>query len=127
VSQQGWSNQGQQGSWPSGGGQQPAYPLVRPPQPGVFLSAPGYQARGNGLAVAALVLGITCILFCWWGVFTLAQVVLAVTFGAVGVRRSNRDGAPHRGLAIAGLVLGTIGAFLYLCIGLVSLGVGWII
>jgi len=81
---------------------------------------------GNGLAVASLVLGITSILFSWWGVFTLAQVVLAVVFGGVGISRANR-GAAHKGLAIAGLALGIIGLVIYFFIGLVSFGIGWVI
>ena len=82
--------------------------------------------RGNGLAVAALVLGITSIVFSWWGLLTLVQVVLAVIFGAVGLSRA-RLGAPKKGLATAGLVLGIIGGVIYFFLGLASLGVGWFI
>lgn len=81
---------------------------------------------GNGQAVASLVLGITCIIFSWWGLFTLAQIVLAVIFGAVGISKAHR-GAQGRGMAIAGLTLGCVGLLLYLIFGLVSLGVGFII
>ncbi|MGA3221625.1 MAG: hypothetical protein ABSE77_21590 [Acidimicrobiales bacterium] len=82
---------------------------------------------GNGLAVASLVLGITCIVFCWWGLFTLAQVVLAIVFGGTGISKANRLGAPHKGPAVAGLVLGLAGLGIYFVLGLLSLGIGWLI
>lgn len=66
-------------------------------------------------------LGITSIVFSWWGLLTLLQVVLAITFGAVGISKANH-GARNRGLAVAGLVLGLIGLVTYFFIGLFSLG-----
>jgi hypothetical protein len=38
-------------------------------QPQAALAAVAQQ--GNGLAVAGFVLGITCVIFSWWGIFTL--------------------------------------------------------
>jgi hypothetical protein len=78
------------------------------------------------MAVAALVLGITGIVFCFLGLLTLAQVVLAIIFGSLGIRRAGR-GASGRGLALTGLVLGIVGAVLYLIIGAVTVGALWII
>jgi hypothetical protein len=76
--------------------------------------------------VAVLVLGITSIVFCWWGLLTLLQVVLAIVFGSVGISKANR-GAASKGLAVAGLVLGLVGLVIYFFIWLFSLGVGWLI
>lgn len=90
-----------------------------PPQP--------VRPPGNGQAVAALVLGITSIVFCWWGLLTLAQVVLAIIFGGVGLAKANRHGASGKGLALAGMVLGAVGFALYFIIGLASFGAGWLI
>jgi hypothetical protein len=87
---------------------------------------PAALQRGNGLAVAGFVLGITSVLFCWWGIFALVQVVLAITFSAVGRSRAKR-GAEHGGLATAGLALGIIGAVLYFLIGIFSFGAGFFI
>ena len=101
-----------QGQWGPYG--TPYQPVFAPPRP------------ANGVAVASLVLGITSIVFSWWGLLTLLQVVLAVVFGAVGISKANR-GASNRGLAIAGLILGLIGLVIYFFIGLFSLGIGWII
>ena len=125
-----WPNQ-----QPGGTGGQPIAPQPAPGQPwgaavpqwSGYASPPATALRpGNGLAVAALVLGITSIVFSWWGILTLVQVVLAIVFGAKGIGRANR-GAPHKGLAVAGLVLGIIGCVFYIFIGLASFGLGWVI
>lgn len=99
----------------------------RPGPPPPPYSSPYDQAQqANGLAVAGFVLGITSVVFSWWGLLTLLQVVLALTFSAVGISRARR-GAPHKGLAIAGLVLGLVGLVVYFLLGLASLGLGWFI
>jgi Domain of unknown function (DUF4190) len=90
---------------------------------------PGYavaQPATNGMAIASLVLGITSIVFSWWGLVTLLQVVLAIVFGCVGLSRANQ-GTSGRGPAIAGLICGCVGAMIYFVIGILSLGIGFII
>ena len=59
--------------------------------------------RTNGLAVAALVLGIVWL---WW-----IGSALAVIFGAVALHQISESGDQQagRGMAIAGLVLGLVG------------------
>jgi hypothetical protein len=64
--------------------------------------------------------------FCWWGVFTLAQVVLAIVFGAKGISKANA-GASGRGQAVAGLVCGCVGAVFYLIFGIATVGIGFLI
>jgi len=114
------------------------------PQPPAGIPPPGYypaqqpqfgnqpQRRdfapqsSNGMATASLVLGITSIVFSWWGLLTLAQVILAVTFGFIGISKTSR-GAADRGLAVAGLICGFVGLIIYFFVGLFSLGIGWII
>ena len=81
---------------------------------------------GNGLAVAGFVLGITSIVFCWLGLLSLAQVVLAIIFSGVGISRANK-GAQRKNMAIIGLVLGGVGFLLYLVVGIMSFGVGLLI
>lgn len=69
---------------------------------------PGYVQRppGNGIATAALVLGIIAIPLC----FFVVPSLLAVVFGGIGLNRANTDPqVGGRGKAIAGLVLGLIG------------------
>lgn len=80
----------------------------------------------NGLAVASLVLGITSIVFCWWGMFTLVQVVLAVVFGGVAIRAANQ-GAGRKGMAVAGLACGIAGFIAYVLFGIGTLGIGFVI
>jgi hypothetical protein len=83
--------------------QQPPYPYpYAPPQP------------TNGMAIAAMVLGI---LWIYW-----IGSILALIFGYVAraeIKRTNQGGD---GMAIAGIVLGWVGVGI-LCIVLISLGV----
>lgn len=67
---------------------------------------------GNGKAIAALVLGICSIVFCWLSVFDGVFVILALVFGllALGDARNGRSGG--RGMAIAGLACMVVGALL---------------
>lgn len=65
----------------------------------------------NGLAVAALVLGIIGVVFGLLPLtFFIALVcgVLALIFGALGWRKANR-GSGRKGMAIAGFILGLAG------------------
>jgi hypothetical protein len=73
----------------------------------VYVAAPvapaGTVSRGtNGMAIAALVLGIVWL----YGIGS----ILAIIFAAVGLKQIAERGQGGRGLAIAGLVLGIIGA-----------------
>jgi uncharacterized protein DUF4190 len=76
-------------------------------QQGGYPGAPGgypdpAARQGNGLAVAGMVCGIVGLL--------IAGIILgplAIIFGGIGLSRANK-GAPHRGQAIAGLVLGIL-------------------
>lgn len=61
------------------------------------------QSQGNGLGVAALVLGIIGIVFFWVPFVNWISGVLAIIFGAVGVRKPVK-----KGVAKAGLILGII-------------------
>lgn len=99
-------------------------PTAITPAPTAFPSVA--QPQGNGLAVAGFVLGITSVVFCWWGIFALVQIILAITFSAIGRGHAKR-GSAHGGLATAGLILGIMGAVLYFMIGIFSLGAGFFI
>ena len=66
---------------------------------------------GGGGATAALVCGIIGVLLAWIPFLVVGGLVLAIlalVFGIRGIRRSSA-GAPGRGKAIAGTVLGAIG------------------
>jgi hypothetical protein len=89
--------------------------VPRPDQQPQYGHARQAASPGNGFAVAALVLGIV------GGMGALTSFVLPVLYyvvlpfgivpvicGIVGRRRSTRTGAPNRGMATAGIVLGVI-------------------
>ncbi len=63
------------------------------------------QPAGNGLAVAGFILALCCIVLFWVPGVNFILWVLGVTFSAIGLSRSNKLGLPHRGLAIAGLII----------------------
>lgn len=72
-----------------------------PPQPGQSPYAPpAPQRRTNGLAIAALVLGLTGFITCGF------TSILAVVFGHVSLGQIRRDGTDGRGMALAGTILG---------------------
>jgi Domain of unknown function (DUF4190)/Domain of unknown function (DUF1707) len=77
---------------------------VTPPPP-AELARPTFERRSgstNGLAITAFVVGL---LWMWW-----LGSVLAIVFGHVALKQIGRTGQSGRGLAIAGLVLGYLGA-----------------
>ncbi|PSL48587.1 hypothetical protein B0H94_104188 [Salsuginibacillus halophilus] len=65
------------------------------------------QTAENGFAVASLVLGIIAVVFNLIPFIPYGLAILAIIFGALGLRNSNR-----RGMAIAGLILGGIALLL---------------
>lgn len=81
--------------------QQPAYP----PNPG-YPQPP----QGNGLATAGMVCGIIGLLI---ANFILGP--LAIIFGGIGLSRANK-GAPKRGQALAGVILGILDIVVYVII-----------
>ena len=80
----------------------PAGPPPPPPP------APPTVRPTNGMAVAALVLGILSLVLFFTVVPPFILGALAVIFGVLGLSKANQ-GAPHKGLAIAGLVCGAVG------------------
>lgn len=94
---------------PPGGYQQQGYQTY-----GQGYGAPGYQPYGvqpsNGMATAALVLGIASIVLFWSFGFGVLLGILAVIFGVLGGNRAKElPGEPQAGRAKAGLITGIIG------------------
>ncbi len=89
-------------------------PGYGPPPGGFTPAAPYAQAPAsgsNGLAVAALVVGILSLLglFCF-GVPGLLLGIIAIVLGVLGIKKANTmPGQPQKGLAIGGIVTGAIG------------------
>ncbi|MET9514720.1 DUF4190 domain-containing protein [Streptomyces sp. NPDC002994] len=65
--------------------------------------------RSNGLAIAALVLGIAAILLFWTVFGGIVLGLLAVIFGVIGARKAHGSRAPHGKISIIGAVLGALG------------------
>ena len=78
-------------------------PPPAPPPP-----APPPSRRANGFAVASLVLGILSIVLFFMIWVPVVLGILAIVFGAVGISNAKK-GAPHKGMAIGGLVCGAAG------------------
>jgi ABC-type dipeptide/oligopeptide/nickel transport system permease component len=65
-------------------------------------------ARKNGLAVAALILGIlACVLF-WTVIGGILVGLIAVVLGIIAAVKARGGRAPHRAMAIIGTVLGAL-------------------
>lgn len=112
---------------PSGGYQPPSY---QPGDAGQY-GQPGYGQPGyggptptNGLAIAALILGILALLsfFTIFGGILLG--LLAIVLGAMGVSKAKQLNGSGRGLAIAGIVTGVIAGLLSLLLvgGIFAIG-----
>jgi hypothetical protein len=90
--------------------QLPAPPYAAPPgwqqhyPPYGYSAPPGYPQPGdtNGFCIASLVCSLAGILIWFLG------PVLGVIFGWIGIRQIGRDGANGRGLAVAGIVIGSV-------------------
>jgi hypothetical protein len=65
---------------------------------------------GNGIAVAAITCGLIALIFAWMPLFVVIGIVLgvlAVVFGIRGRRRA-REGGPGEGMALTGIVSGSV-------------------
>jgi len=87
-------------------GNTPPPPPPAPPAPPASPVPPvgGTPSPNNGLAIAALVLGILTFV-------CLGPIagVLAIIFGFLGLKKSNEMGGTGKGMSIAGIVLGAVG------------------
>ncbi|MFI8089385.1 DUF4190 domain-containing protein [Streptomyces sp. NPDC086080] len=65
--------------------------------------------RNNGLAVAALILGILAVILFWTVIGGVVLGLLALIFGIIGARRARGGRAPHGTMSVVGAVLGALG------------------
>ncbi|MYX76029.1 DUF4190 domain-containing protein [Streptomyces sp. SID3915] len=104
------------------------YPAAPPAPAAPYAGYPGYPgyagqpgwgpAPANGLGIAAMVLGIIAVVgFCMWGIGIILGI-LALVFGIIGQGRAKRGEANNGGMALAGIVLGSIA----ILVGAVFLG-----
>jgi hypothetical protein len=71
----------------------------------------GEYRDGNGLAIAGFVLGVISIVTL--GLFGAITGPLGLIFSILGLEKSNRQGRRHKGLAIAGIVMGGLTTLLW--------------
>ncbi|MFE3518108.1 DUF4190 domain-containing protein [Streptomyces sp. NPDC059166] len=89
-----------------------------PGYPGYAGQQPWGPAPANGLGIAAMVLGIIAVVgFCMWGLGVILGI-LALIFGIIGRGRAKRGEATNGGMALAGIILGSVS----IVIGAVFLG-----
>jgi len=69
--------------------------------------------KKTGFAVAALVLGILSLLFGWIPFLGWILIILALVFGILGIK--------SKGMAVAGIVLASIGLILAVPVGVVAI------
>lgn len=82
---------------------------------------------GNGMAVAGFVLALCSVVLFWAPVVNFVMWVLGIVFSSVGLKRSNNFGLPHRGLAIAGLIIALVpGTLLIFLVFLFVLSIGFL-
>lgn len=87
-----------------------SYPEHPPTRTDSVPAAPAAGGRrGNGLAVAALILGVLAILLFWTVVGGVVLGLLALVLGIIGARRARGGRAPHGVMSIVGAVLGALG------------------
>lgn len=99
----------------------PAQPYGGYPGYGAYGAGPAgwAPAPNNGLGTAAMVIGIISVVgFCLYGV-NIILGILALIFGIIGLGRAKRGEATNRGMALAGVILGSVG----IVVGAAILGV----
>ncbi len=91
---------------PPGGAYPGGYPPP-PPQPYSGFTPPPIGPR-NGLGIAALIVAIIGLVFCWTVFGGIILGLVAIIIGFVGRGRVKRGDATNGGVAIAGIVLGIL-------------------
>lgn len=76
------------------------------PHPGSH--EPPAPRTGNGMAVAALVLGIAACVFFWTVFGGIVLGLAGLVLGIIGARRARGGRAPHRVMAVVGSVLSAL-------------------
>lgn len=92
-------------------GSTPSAPMPPAPMP-PRIAMPTASGNRNGLGIAALVLGLVGLVGGFIIPFSGLGSILAIIFGAIGLKRVKRGEASNRGMALAGLWLGIAGVAL---------------
>jgi len=96
------------------------------PAPPAAPTAPAYGAapiQPKGLAIAALIVGIVSLVFCWpfFGVIGIAGGIVAVILGIIALRK-----AQSKGMSLTGIITGAVaivGGIIWLILSIAVIGV----
>jgi hypothetical protein len=110
---QGWQQQGQGWQGDQQAGQAPVW--GQSGDAGAWQAGGGSQ-RTDGVAIAALVVGILAILMSWIPVLGAIVGVTALVLGLVGRSRINKSGAGGKGMAVTGIATGAVAIVINLAI-----------
>lgn len=100
--------------------QQPVGPPVGYPPYGYGPQQPYFVPQSNGIAVAAGIVGIISLLVSFIPFFGLVGIpggVVALVLGIIGRQRANSMGGLSKGMAITGIVTGSIAIVLPIVLG----------
>jgi hypothetical protein len=81
------------------------------PQQQYYGQQPYYAPESNGVAVAGGVVGIVSLVLAFIPFIDFIAIpggIAAIILGAIGLQRANRMGGMNRGMAITGIVTGSI-------------------
>lgn len=74
------------------------------------------------MAIAALVLGLVSLVFCWTSWFSMICGILAIIFAIIALKKAKKEETPKgKGMSIAGMVTGIIGFIIALIITIAAL------
>jgi hypothetical protein len=77
--------------------------------------------KTNGMAIAAMILGIVGIVF-FWLIVPIICLILALIFGIISLNKIKTTQQPGKGMAIAGIIMGAIGIVIlpFVLIGMIA-------
>jgi len=84
--------------------------------PGQGMNPDAQQQEGNGMAVAAMVLGILGLVLSFVAGAGFICGLLGLIFGIIGIKKAGRIGGKGKGMALTGLITGSIGMLINLII-----------
>lgn len=105
-----------------GGAERPPPVWEEPPAEPSAAFGGGLEPQGNPLAITGFILSLVMWITIFVPPLSFVVWVLALTFSSIGLSRARKRGAPHKGLAVAGLCISLIGVVLVVLFVLVVIG-----
>ena len=90
----------------------PRYQYQPPQQQPPYQNAENKSAPGKGLAIASMILGLATLnYFCYW-FLSIPSGIVALILGISSCVQASSAGRKTHGMAVAGIICGSIGLFL---------------